>query len=222
MQKCISLLIILLSFNAYSEPDWLLYKNEQGVSVEYQQFDDDTFVTKGQLLVKAVTATDFLQLLSDTAVAPSWLENTSNVRVIKTLSPSENLVYSYIDSPWPLANRDAVTYSCYSRLSSQQTKLSIESRPDEMPLTTRVVRIKTLNAHWLLTQKDDGLNIEYQVYALPGGSIPTWLYNKVGLKSTFKTLINLREILTSKHYMATAPIIKAGKCNLLSFSNIDK
>ena len=149
MQKCICFLIILLSFNVYSEPRWLLYKNEQGVSIEYQQFSDDTFVVKGQLNIEDVTANDFLDLLSDTRIASSWLENTSKVRLIKALSPSENLVYSYIDSPWPVANRDAVTYSCYSRLSPQQTKLSIESRPEELPLTKRVVRIKTLNAHWL-------------------------------------------------------------------------
>ena len=214
MQKCISLLIILLSFNVYSEPRWQLYKNEQGVSIEYQEFSDDTFVVKGQLNIEDVTANDFLDLLSDTRIASSWLENTSKVRVIKALSPSENLVYSYIDSPWPVANRDAVTYSCYSRLSPQQTKLSIESRPKELPLTKRVVRIKTLNAHWLLTQKGEDLNIEYQVYALPGGNIPTWLYNKVGLKSTFKTLVNLRTILETKSYTAIEPVIKVGSCNL--------
>ena len=103
MQKCISLLIILLSFNTYSEPRWQLYKNEQGVSIEYQEFSDDTFVVKGQLNIEDVTANDFLDLLSDTRIASSWLENTSKVRVIKALSPSENLVYSYIDSPWPVA-----------------------------------------------------------------------------------------------------------------------
>ncbi|WP_341220035.1 START domain-containing protein, partial [uncultured Pseudoalteromonas sp.] len=112
MQKCISLLIILLSFNTYSEPRWQLYKNEQGVNIEYQQFSNDTFIVKGQLNIEDVTANDFLDLLSDTRIASSWLENTSKVRVIKALSPSENLVYSYIDSPWPVANRDAVTYSC--------------------------------------------------------------------------------------------------------------
>ena len=65
MQKCISLLIILLSFNVYSEPRWQLYKNEQGVSIQYQEFSDDTFVVKGQLNIEDVTANDFLDLLSD-------------------------------------------------------------------------------------------------------------------------------------------------------------
>jgi hypothetical protein len=83
---------ILLSINIYSEPRRQLYNNEQGVIIEYQQFSNDTFIVKGQLNIEDVTANGFLDLLSDTRIDSSWLENTCKVSVIKAFSPSENLV----------------------------------------------------------------------------------------------------------------------------------
>ena len=213
-QRYTSFFIFIVSFNAYAEPVWLTYKHEQHVSVYYQKNRDNTFIVKGELRVDNVTSRDFLELLSDTSVATNWIENLSQVRIVDVLSPSENLVYSFFDSPWPVANRDAVTYSCYKMLSPEKSKLMIEARPDELPLSRNALRIQTLKAHWLLTQDKNSLKIVYQVYALPGGIIPTWLNNQVGLKSTLKTLINLRHILISKHYKAIEPVIEAGECNL--------
>ena len=93
-----------------------------------------------------------------------------------------------------------------------QTQLSIHARPDFLPQTKGVVRISTLDATWLLTQQANNLHIDYQVYALPGGSIPNWLNNRVALKSTFNTLINLAEILATKQYTAKPTVIRTGDC----------
>ena len=212
LQRCISILFLVQCFNAYSEPKWQLYNNKNGVSVYYQSHSDNTFEVRGVVTVSNVNANDFLELLSDTNTAPQWIENASKVNVIKHLSPSENLVYSYFDSPWPVANRDVITYSCYSQLTPTQSQLVVKARADSLPRAKGVVRVITLNAHWLLTKQGNDLNIAYQIYALPGGSIPTWLNNKVGLKSTHKTLVNLRNILINKEYQAEPPIIKAGQC----------
>ncbi|WP_273046721.1 START domain-containing protein [Pseudoalteromonas sp.] len=212
IQKCVGIVLLTQCFYVYSEPVWQEYKNKQGVSVHYQSHSDNTFEVKGEVDVEHVSAKDFLELLSDTNVAPHWVENVSKVRVIKTLSPSENIVYSYFDSPWPIANRDVVTYSCYSQLTPQQSLLIVKAYLNELPLYKNVVRIETLTAHWLLTQHNGSLNIVYQVYALPGGIIPTWVNNKVGLNSVFKTLFNLRDMLAHKKYQAKEPVIEAGAC----------
>jgi hypothetical protein len=97
-------------------------------------------------------------------------------------------------------------------VSSLQTQLSIHARPDFLPKTKGVIRISTLDAMWLLTQQAKNLHISYQVYALPSGKIPTWLNNRIALKSTLKTLINLAEILTTKQYIAKPTVIRTGNC----------
>lgn len=213
LQKCFLYIALAVSFNIKAETFWHLYKSKNGVSVYYQSHSNNTFEVKAQMSVEDVSTNDFLELLSDTDAAPQWLENVSLVEVIKHISPHENLVYSYFDSPWPVANRDSITYSCYSKINAQQSKLLIAARPNALSEKENAVRVRTLNATWLLTQQASALHIEYQIYALPSGAIPTWLNNKVGLKSTYKTLINLRNILTQKSYAATLPVIQAGKCN---------
>jgi hypothetical protein len=212
LQKCIFLSLLCFVTNVYSQPSWQLYESKQGVSVYFQRLSDDTLKMKAETVVKNTTAEDLIALLSDTDAAPRWIENIAKVKLLKYLSPSENLVYSFIDSPWPVANRDLVTYSCYTKRSALQTQLSIHARPDFLPQTKGVVRISTLDATWLLTQQANNLHIDYQVYALPGGSIPNWLNNRVALKSTFNTLINLAEILTTKQYTAKPTVIRTGNC----------
>jgi len=212
LQKCITLSLLCFVTNVYSQPSWQLYESKQGVSVYFQRLSDDTLKMKAETVVENTTAEDLIALLSDTDAAPRWIENIAKVKLLKYLSPSENLVYSFIDSPWPVANRDLVTYSCYTKRSALQTQLSIHARPDFLPQTKGVVRISTLDATWLLTQQANNLHIDYQVYALPGGSIPNWLNNRVALKSTFNTLINLAEILTTKQYTAKPTVIRTGNC----------
>ncbi len=204
--------LLCFATNVCSQPSWQLYESKQGVNVYFQRLTDDTLRMKAETVVENTTAEDLIALLSDTDAAPRWIENIAKVKLLKYLSPSENLVYSFIDSPWPVANRDLVTYSCYTKRSALQTQLSIHARPDFLPQTKGVVRISTLDATWLLTQQANNLHIDYQVYALPGGSIPNWLNNRVALKSTFNTLINLAEILTTKQYTAKPTVIRTGDC----------
>ncbi|MBQ4798056.1 START domain-containing protein [Pseudoalteromonas sp. MMG006] len=212
LQMCFVIIFLLMSPNSYAEPVWHLYKNKNGVRVFYQNSSDNTFKVKAQMSVNSISTYDFLALLSDTKTAPKWLENVSQVKTIKYISPSENLVYSYINSPWPVRDRDSITHTCYSQLTANKSQLLINARPNELPKNDGVIRITTLNARWLLTESKDQLTIEYQLYALPGGAIPTWLSNKVGLKSTYNTFVSLRYLLTHKKYTPTPPIIKTGKC----------
>ncbi|WMS91643.1 START domain-containing protein [Pseudoalteromonas sp. HL-AS1] len=139
----------------------------------YQSHSDNTFEVKAQMSVKGVSTNEFLELLSDTDAAPQWLENISQVKVIKHISPPENLVYSYFNSPWPVRDRDSITYSCYSQLTANKSQLLISARPNKQPKNNGVIRITTLNARWLLSEDKGRLDIEYQVYALPDGAIPT-------------------------------------------------
>ena len=212
LQKCLFVIFLFVIFNTYAEPTWYVYKNESGVSVYYQNHSDNTFEVKAQMSVQGVSTADFLELLSDTDAAPHWLENVSQVEVIKRIGSSENLVYSYFNSPWPIKDRDSITHSCYSQFTANKSQLLINARPNELPQNNDAIRITTLNARWLLSEHKDRLDIEYQVYALPGGAIPTWLSNKVGLKSTYNTFVNLHHMLTHKKYTPKRPVIKAGQC----------
>ena len=102
------------------------------------------------MLVKNAKASDFMALLGDTDNAENWLENVKSVTLMERLSPSETLVYTHFNSPWPVSDRDLVSYSCYHALDEHKTELQIKSQPYAKAEVSGVVRIKDLTAYWRL------------------------------------------------------------------------
>lgn len=199
------------------EKQWQLWKQQDGASVYYKKHDNGILEVRGTITVLGSTADDFMALLSDTKQAPKWIENATFVEVLSRPSASETIVYTKFNSPWPVTDRDMVSYSCYQRLSPSQTQLSIRAYPDYKASVDSVIRIKDLQARWLLeeqhTQQSRSLTLTHDVYADPGGAIPHWLSNKVALKSALKTLLGLRQQLIKKAYIPAENISKVGNCN---------
>lgn len=198
------------------EKQWQLWKQQDGASISYKKHDNGIFEVRGSITVQGSTADDFMALLSDTQQAPFWIENVTSVEVLSRLSASETIVYTRLDSPWPVTDRDMVSYSCYQRLSPSQTELVITAYPDYKTELDSVIRIKDLQARWLLneqnTEQGRSLTLTHDVYADPGGAIPHWISNKVGLKSALKTLLELRRQLNMKAYTPALQISQAGDC----------
>ncbi|MCC9661130.1 MULTISPECIES: START domain-containing protein [Pseudoalteromonas] len=192
--------------------EWHTYKQQEGIKVTYQKHDSGIIEINASVVVEDTKADDFMALLSDTDNAPNWLENVQSVTLIERLSPAETLVYTRFNSPWPVSDRDLVSYSCYHTLSDNKTELKITSQPYVKPLVKGVVRIKELTAYWRLEQQQNNLLITHQAYADPSGAIPHWLSNKVSLKSVFKSLQALREQLKKNAFSRTNPPSVPGKC----------
>jgi hypothetical protein len=168
------------------------------------------------VLVKNAKASDFMALLSDTDNAANWLENVKSVTLMERLSPSETLVYTHFNSPWPVSDRDLVSYSCYHALDEHKTELQIKSQPYAKAEVAGLVRIKDLTAYWRLEQQQSNLLVSHQAYADPSGSIPHWLSNKVSLKSVYKTLQALREQLTNNQFSRANTRSIPGTCQPLN------
>lgn len=220
MRKIAGLLIILCCFTVYSaqQTPWQLWKTQDGVSVSFKKHLNGIVEVQGTLQIENSTASDFMALLSDTERAPKWVENVSHVEVLARPSDAETIVYTKINSPWPIRDRDMVSYSCYKRLNPTQTLLTISAYSGFKEHVDSVVRIKDLKATWLLeehnSQEKVSLALTHTVYADPGGAIPHWLSNNVSLKSTLKTLRALRSELAQEQYHAAPTDIKEGNCSI--------
>ena len=198
MRLCLWIGLACLSLAAVANPiEWQTYKQQNGIKVSYKKHETGILEINASVLVKNAKASDFMALLSDTDNAENWLENVKSVTLMERLSPSETLVYTHFNSPWPVSDRDLVSYSCYRALDEHKTELQIKSQPYAKAEVSGVVRIKDLTAYWRLEQQQSNLLVSHQAYADPGGSIPHWLSNKVSLKSVYKTLQALREHLTN-------------------------
>ena len=211
------LLAFIFSVNVVAETDqWQLWKQQEGASIYFKEHLNGILQVRAEITINDVQANDFMALLSDTEVAPLWIENVTQVDVLKNLSPSETIVWTQFNSPWPVSDRDMISYSCYQRLNNAQTKLTILAVPDYQAKREGVIRITELKASWLFTENSEGavsrLTINHQVYADPGGTIPHWLSNKVALSSAMRTMQRLKTRLINKEYKQRDPVSQVGEC----------
>ncbi len=214
MRLCLWIGLACLSLSAVANPiEWQTYKQQDDIKVSYKKHETGIIEINASVLVKNAKASDFMALLSDTDNAPNWLENVKSVTLMERLSPSETLVYTHFNSPWPVSDRDLVSYSCYHALDEHKTELQIKSQPYAKAEVAGLVRIKDLTAYWRLEQQQSNLLVSHQAYADPSGSIPHWLSNKVSLKSVYKTLQALREQLTNNQFSRDNLISQLGSCS---------
>lgn len=184
--------------SGYAQPKWKSWKNRDGVAVSYQKAASGVVKVRAELTVKNATSKQFMALLNNTQSATQWLVGVKAVRTLASPSRYENIVYTELASPWPVADRYTLTYSCYSQPSANQYHLAIRGLDSSSHFTTAtsgLVQIKTLQADWYLTDTPKGLQITHQVSADPAGNIPNWLGNKVALRNTLRSLIKLRTLL---------------------------
>lgn len=213
MHLCLWIGLVCLSLSAVANPiEWQTYKQQDDITVSYKKHETGIIEINASVLVKNAKASDFMALLSDTDNAANWLENVKSVTLMERLSPSETLVYTHFNSPWPVSDRDLVSYSCYRALDEHKSELQIKSQPYAKAEASGVVRIKDLTAYWRLEQQQSNLLVSHQAYADPGGSIPHWLSNKVSLKSVYKTLQALREQLTNNQFSRANTSSIPGDC----------
>lgn len=207
------LLLLPISLSCFAEPSWQHWKSHNDITVNYKKHVNGIFEVQAEMVVKGVNADDFMALLSDTKKAPQWIENATQVNVVARPSANETIVHTQFDPPWPVSNRDMVSYSCYKAIDEQQKELLIRGQPDYIEPLDGFIRIEQLTASWLLTTTNNGLAINHTVFADPGGSLPHWVSNKVGLKSALKTMQALREQLINKEYTKAEQVSVAGECS---------
>lgn len=199
------ILLLLLFFCAQlGALEWQQVKNKQGIEV-YQQA-----LPNGLLKLKAITLTEgclasFESLLFDTQHADKWLSNVQNVTVLESPSPDEHIVHTRFNAPWPIKNRDMVTYSRIFRTSNSQTQIGIQAAPNVYPIQDNYIRIEHVEASWVINQRSpNSISIEYQAIADPAGKIPHWLGNSVAKSNVFNTFKKMRERLKLYSCVKTA------------------
>ncbi len=187
-----TMLLLLLFCTPLSALQWQQVKIKQGIEVYQQKLPD------GLLKLKAYTETSgclaaFEALLLDTDNADKWLSNVDSVEVLKSPSQNEHIVYTQFNAPWPIKNRDMVTYSRIFRTSNTQMQIGIQVANNEYAKRDGFIRIEHVAASWVITQRDaDTISVEYQAIADPAGKIPHWLGNSVAKSNVFSTFKKMK------------------------------
>ncbi len=177
--------------------DWEEVFEEDGIKVWRQEVEGTDFVMfRGRGLIKAPIIT-VAAVVRDADRESEWMENCVDACTIRFLSATDALVYHRTGSPAPfVSDRDMVLKTSMTVDPVTKTVLATFSQTTDpkYPEKEGVVRMPMLKGHWRMRQVDASTTeLEYQVLADPGGSLPAWLVNLVSRKLPFHTVRRMRD-----------------------------
>jgi hypothetical protein len=188
-------LLFSIPLAGMAQADWELKKDEEGIRVFVKDLEGIEFrAFKGEAELD-YSAQEVVMLLQRVDQYPDLFPSTAEARVIKHLNDTSYIHYSYIDSPWPVSDRDGAYRTTISQKGSY-VEFKLESLPEYVERVEDVVRIQETSAYWKIrTLGERKVHLVYEVYSNPGGSLPAWLVNSAAVSQPFETIQNLHALL---------------------------
>ena len=193
--RCMLLIFMLSCYNAFSQENWKLKKEKNGIKVYSRSSRDSKFnEIKAEFNIKT-SMSKFFSVISDVDQYPLWVYSTKSAVMVKRLNAEEVIYYSEFNAPWPVSNRDF-----YSKLKisvdtiNRTIAISSNSVPDFRPGKKGIVRIPYSASEWTVKAIDNStLNVIYKVNIDPGGKLPAWLVNLFATSGPIESFTKLKE-----------------------------
>jgi len=184
--------------------DWEEIFEDEGIKVWKKEIEGSDFVAfRGRGIVKAPIQ-NVAAVIRDADRETEWMENCVDAKTVRFLSATDAIVYHRTGSPVPfISDRDTVLKTVTRVLPEQRTIfVDFDHIVDPtVPPKDGVVRMPVLKGHWRMRQVNAyATELEYQVLADPGGSLPAWLVNLVSRKLPFHTVQRMRTQVTKGGY----------------------
>lgn len=155
---------------------------------------------KSELTVKSSIA-GFLLFLQDYDKIPNWLDNANGSQLIEQVTPSHNIFRTQFSAIWPVSPREMLIESQYWQDRQGNVHIKVEDASDHYTSHKNHIAISIIRAHWLIKPiANDKLYIQYRVIANANGKVPSWLANKVALRSSWRTLKNINQQLPNSDW----------------------
>lgn len=195
---------VLLSFgNAWAQA-WEQINDEDGIVVWSREVPDTSFVEfRGRGVVEA-DIKQIIAVIRDNPRKPEWMKNCHSAAMVEQVAPTHEIIYNRTTSPAPfVSDRDVVLDGSvtFDRAGKQVKIDFVNATHKKVPEVDGVVRMPRLKGHWYLKELGPKkVEVEYQIQADPGGSLPAWLVNWVSKKLPLNTLQGLRKQVVKSGY----------------------
>lgn len=148
-----------------------------------------------------------LNLFYDLDAAPQWLDSTRRVVALqRNDAKHEYMLLIETALPWPLKSRDAVISGNWQQ--DPETK-AVYLRGKGMPKgaypeNPAYLRYYDLRSDWSFTPQGNGrVRVIMEGHADPAGNLPSWAINMLIQESPFRTLSNMRKLISSSRYQGS-------------------
>lgn len=182
------------NFNASVEVNfgWELAKNEDGIKV-YTRQKEGSKIKEFKAITTVSTKMVVLEMLIEkVSEYPKWQANVTSARILKKVSQNEQYIYYTSDVPWPITDRDIALHWIKTNNNGTIT-YTLNCTPDYIEEQDNFLRIKEAKGIWLFVPTDtNNIEITYQFYGDPAGSLPNWIINLFIVDGPFETLKNIK------------------------------
>lgn len=181
-----------------SPPQWELLDDDDGIKV--WSLDIEGRDVPGYRAVMTVDANieRVLAIVKDVSRHHEWMYHCEESRIVKRIDETHAILYSRIDSPWPVRDRDVIL-DVDHRFTPQRSAVTFRFRNTtdvDVPLPRRTVRIPRLVGFFRLWQESPTrTHVLYQIEVDVGGSLPAVAARHNARKLPYETLVALREIV---------------------------
>lgn len=190
-------LLVCLSFNSMSQPQWEIDKNKDGIAVYTRTKQGSQFKSfKAEALLNAPIA-EIIEILKNANDYTRWYGFTKTAHILKQ---EMQVQYNYVETifPWPFSNRDMVYKMSIDSLGEDTIKISLKGLPDFIEEKKGIVRMIKAEGYLLLQRKADHTAITYVFHSEPGDHIPPGLANHSIAELPFRTLKGLKGMIEER------------------------
>ncbi len=175
-----------------ADQPWKLVKHSDGIKV-YSKMEDNSLIktVKAETELKT-TLSALFYLLTDVDNQPNWVYNCKKAEILKYEDNLHWYYYTQIDAPWPVTDRDAVTYvETKQDPASKTIIMKSVAVPDFIPESPEYVRIPELVSYWIFEPLANGkIRVTLKLKINLGGIIPQWVTNLLVSRGPFNTMKN--------------------------------
>ena len=193
------------------EYEWHLKRDRDGIQVYVSKVADSKFKAMRAHMTVETSVRSLVALITDLENCHQWASTCKHAYIMERFSPTESIVYSHNNLPFPV--RDRVAYSRVNwTIDADKGAVVMRSyalSDGQYGVRKGVIRVTDAMSEWRFTPQVDGkVLVESFVHADPNGAIPAWLTNLLMVDAPFDTMRQVRKLaLTEKYQQAQVPFL---------------
>jgi hypothetical protein len=194
------LLFSTISIDVYgaNPADWQLEKQTKHVSIYTRDKPNSKFLQVKAEVTLSANWTKVIAQFSDENKCWDWQGRCSSVNIIKKINESDRLMYTVIDMPWPVSNRDFLFYAALSFNSATKVTNLTLTPAEDVDYPSGLVRAKS-NIHYVITPMSEELTqLNILMHTEFGGDITASFVNSKLVDELFIDIEELTSLIMVK------------------------
>ncbi|MBL4624144.1 MAG: hypothetical protein JKY42_03250 [Flavobacteriales bacterium] len=195
MIRILACILFLIPVWGYSQTTWEFQKEEGSFKV-YTRTKKGTDIKESKVTGTVIGEINaMVAVFQDPDNFVNFMPDCNVSKKLKLEGDTLQVHYVLTEAPWPVSDRDGVYQFNYSHdPNSNSVLIIIKAVPDYIEKKEDVVRVHLCDGYWKLTElPGEYIQVEYVIYADPGGSIPGWLANTTAVDMPLETAVNAIE-----------------------------